>query len=532
MPLSSGVHPPGRRGGIASGQMGQPSHSSPAALTRPEKEALLAANQDLLVEDLWEARLAFASRPRVVHMQFSNFCNMSCTMCYDGVNPPLRKMPEEAVRRLAADLLPTASVLVPFAGSEPLIVTWDLTRDLCRSYGVELDLITNAQYLDEERFAEVEPHVSTITFSIDSHLRDVYERIRLRSKPDKVFRNLPVAARLCREHGIEPVANVVFLVENAPSLEQTTEFMAEAGITTVRFLQFDSLPGASPERGFSDALRHFSPTWIARKKEQIKAAARAKSVRVIFDFFEAIEVHDHRPADLAFRPNGKAQPLLERLVRFLPGYCWQALDSLKVATDGSAYPCCKGDGAELRLGNVFEQGFAAVWNGPESQDLRRGMLTGDVPRACRDCSFHTAWILPEQERLPFFEWARERCPSLGRPEVCDLEVSEPRHMLRCEEPPLFRWDPLPGIESYVLALALGGEFHPENALVELPGDASEHRPSAELWASLRANMGLWWALWAVPSDPAQPLRRSRAARCLIRHTPIPRVAGSTLYALG
>lgn len=71
-------------------------------------------------------RLVFASMPRVVDMQLSNFCNMSCTMCYDGDNPPLEELDTALVERFAAEVLPTASVVVPFAGSEPLILTWDL----------------------------------------------------------------------------------------------------------------------------------------------------------------------------------------------------------------------------------------------------------------------------------------------------------------------------------------------------------------------------------------------------------------------
>ena len=160
------------------------------ALTREAKHALVTANREALERDLFEGRLVYESKPRTVEWQFSNFCNMSCIMCYDGNNPPMKKMPSLIVERLARELLPTAAIVQPFYGSEPLVVTWDLSRDLATEYRLQLDIVTNLQYLDEAKFKELEPHVSAIIFSIDSHIEGIYSRIRLRAKTDQVFRNL------------------------------------------------------------------------------------------------------------------------------------------------------------------------------------------------------------------------------------------------------------------------------------------------------------------------------------------------------
>ena len=125
--------------------VGRPQPPTPAPIRKDEaprigkeeKLRLEAQNRALLTEDFATGRLVFQSRPRVVELQLSNYCNMSCTMCYDGVNPPIKKLPEPLVERLAAELFPTASVFVPFATSEPLILTWDLTRRLAEQYGDE-----------------------------------------------------------------------------------------------------------------------------------------------------------------------------------------------------------------------------------------------------------------------------------------------------------------------------------------------------------------------------------------------------------
>src|SRR6476619_5934816 len=86
-------------------------------------------NRALLEEELLGKRVVFRSRPYEAHIQFSNVCNMSCIMCYDGWIPPLRKMSPEILDRLTREMAPNLSVMIPYGGSEPLIVTWDQARD-------------------------------------------------------------------------------------------------------------------------------------------------------------------------------------------------------------------------------------------------------------------------------------------------------------------------------------------------------------------------------------------------------------------
>src|SRR6185503_16733752 len=89
-------------------------------------------NRALLERDLLDQRVVFESRPYEAHIQYSNVCNMSCIMCYDGWHPPVTKMPAELLERVREQLAPFLSVVIPYGGSEPLIVTWDQARDTAR----------------------------------------------------------------------------------------------------------------------------------------------------------------------------------------------------------------------------------------------------------------------------------------------------------------------------------------------------------------------------------------------------------------
>ena len=90
-------------------------------------------NRALLERELLAKSFVFQSRPYEAHIQFSNVCNMSCIMCYDGWLPPVRKMSPEILEKVSEELAPHLSVMIPYGGSEPLIVTWEQARDLAGS---------------------------------------------------------------------------------------------------------------------------------------------------------------------------------------------------------------------------------------------------------------------------------------------------------------------------------------------------------------------------------------------------------------
>ena len=415
-------------------------------------------------------------------------------------------------------------------------MTWDLARSMAERHALEMELITNAQFLDEAKFHELEPYVSSLTFSIDSHIREIYERIRLRSRPDKVFANLPPAVQLCREHGIEPNANVVFMVENAAFIDETVAYLADIGCTTVRLLALITLPGVTPDRVYSNPLDHMSPQWVDRMLQRVETVARDKRIQVLFEGRERI-VYDYQPKDLQFRANRQAEHAAWEEIRyFFPGYCVQSVDHLKVHSDGDAYPCCVAAGDTLKLGNLETQTFDEVWNGKEAQDLRRGMLTQDLPEICKTCSFHTAWILPEQPHMPVVDWFFSEADP-GRSPIPEerrtLEVTGPEHLTRQTDAPTFTWRaPDTPVNRYALVMGVGGIYHPDNRIFWCDGDATEFTIPDDDWAAIQSNLGMWWFLLGLDDDAPERSVRTATLRCIVRHQPIPRVPGSRLYDHG
>jgi len=82
-----------------------------------------------------------------------------------------------------------------------------------------------------------------------------------------------------------------------------------------------------------------------------------------------------------------------------------------ISVKGELSPCCATYTNEsVSAGNVFEEGFDAVWNGPRMQALRRQFRSRKNPFAvCRDCIPRSvAVLLKMSSMLPGFVLGRHR----------------------------------------------------------------------------------------------------------------------------
>jgi radical SAM protein with 4Fe4S-binding SPASM domain len=76
-----------------------------------------------------------------------------------------------------------------------------------------------------------------------------------------------------------------------------------------------------------------------------------------------------------------------------------------VDKDGRVFPCCHAAARNSnQLGRIGSEGFERIWTGVEFRRFRMGLLDGDPPSICRDCT-----IAPLGEH-PFRLWAARVIP--------------------------------------------------------------------------------------------------------------------------
>jgi glutamate-1-semialdehyde aminotransferase/MoaA/NifB/PqqE/SkfB family radical SAM enzyme len=499
-------------------------------ITWEQRDATAAQNEALLERDLRQKRLLFESRPYEAHVQFSNFCNMSCIMCWDGDNPPLKKMSPVVLERLRNEIAPHLSVITPHDGSEPTVVTWDEMVALAKDYSVQLELVTNGQAFDEEKFHEVKDHIEMLVLSVDSHLPDLFEKIRPGAKAEVVYRNVERAVRLCEENGIECIVQIVFMTLNAPHMPDLVAWLGERGVRVVNIIQMIDVNRRS---WHLDATMHFSAEYLDWVKKQCVAVAEQRKLKLgwwlsghqWFDFREEAQKVRPRPGKIRNDRRDAKMKLLH------PGFCRYAYDRLRIAADGHVSPCGLDGDRELDLGTLAKESFEGIWNGPSARDLRRGHYTWDYPSLCASCRFVD--LPPAQSIMPFVDHHLTR---LGRPVPASvapvLTIESPDHMLRTGEAPTFvLQEPDMDIVEYLLLLSPGGEAD-GTVYAKLEHSKTDGRVSLKMpeskWEALETNIGYWWIILGTNAQTKLVSARTTEIRCLIRHEALPRVDESRL----
>jgi radical SAM protein with 4Fe4S-binding SPASM domain len=495
--------------------------------TVEQKRDVEKLNREILEIELNENRFEFASRPHEAHIQFSNFCNMSCVMCWNGNNPKTQKLAQELIAKVGEQLGPHLSLIQPYDGSEPLILTWEETRDLARKYGVLLKITTNAQFLDEEKFNELKNITQTLCLSIDTHVPEIFEKIRLRSNSSKVFKNFEATAQRCRDANLECVVNVVLMMENLPFMPDTLRYFAELGYDDVNLMQMIDINNDS---NFHDPLAHFSDEFLEWVKQDCISVCKETKIRMLWNVGK-MEIFDFREEPAALDPRKKEENHFDWRMRLhFPGFCRNVMNKIRIEADGNVAPCCYATEGQLSLGNLNDQDFEEIWNGTEAQDLRRAMYCGDLPSLCAQCRINEP--MGPRGNLPFVAAVKQQNPEFfdGEPSK-DLKIISPEHVARVSEAPVFKFESPSQITTLLVAIARGGEStHLDSYRIEASFDdygvGSFSIPS-ELFSRLKNNHGQWLAVWQAGED-GKAARRCEKLQCFISHAHIARLSGSTL----
>ena len=352
-------------------------------LPRPAKRQVERENAILMMQDIFERRPVWESRPSHIELATNNVCNLRCVMCSPETRPTKHSLSEGETRRICEQVFPSASLLTPSAGSEPLLGDFELITELADRYEVELNVITNGTLLTPERYELMRRRLGRLQISFDACEEETYEKIRIGAKFQKVVNNIRDVAKLTAADNIELMTSAVVMKINYDRMAEYVEFVAGLGVNTVALQQ---LLINFPELKEWDAFGNVPDEEIGAQVERAIEAARRCKIN--------LHVGLGKPRVYQFGRKGfkifKLDYLPEETIRRYPRICYQSAMYLKVEPDGSVFPCCVAP-RELNMGNLKEKPFEEIWNGRKYQQLRQEMFTGKYRKVCRECPLLTMY---------------------------------------------------------------------------------------------------------------------------------------------
>jgi glycosyltransferase involved in cell wall biosynthesis/MoaA/NifB/PqqE/SkfB family radical SAM enzyme len=335
-----------------------------------------------------------ASRPGPWRITFDtnpDDCNLHCIMCEEHsphsplqiarreAGLPKRRMDVALIRRVLEERRGTPlREIIPSTMGEPLLYAhFDEILDLCREFGVKLNLTTNGTFPvrgAREWARRIVPVASDVKISWNGARGETAEAIMLGVRWEKVLANVREFIAVRDEHAIaggnrcRVTFQVTFLESNVGELADIVRLAASLGVDRVKghhvWAHFDQIKSLSMRR---------SPEAIARWNAAVRNARQAaeecrlpSGARVLLDNIYELEpgaVHDIAP--------GGSCP-------FLGQEAW-------VGPDGRFSPCCAPDAERRKLGDfgtVAERSIGEIWASDQYRRLREGYAEHELCRRC------------------------------------------------------------------------------------------------------------------------------------------------------
>jgi MoaA/NifB/PqqE/SkfB family radical SAM enzyme len=329
--------------------------------------------------------------PRVVFIEVTNHCNLHCQTCphtYFQREPPKSLTLAEFIA-IAEQFSNMQRALLHGIG-EPL-----LNRELpdmiqyLKGRQVEVIINSNGTLLSSAwQAALIDCGLDELRCSIDGASEDIYARIRGANLLSQVVAGLEGLVKKKTLTGSETPRLSIWSVATRDNLAELPDLLRLAARIGVREVYVQRLvyfaQAADKQFGMArDELALFG------KHQDLEA--------------ETLEACTQLSAELGinFRASGGRDPLnslaAARPADFAPWCeCLRPWTTAYVTANGNYLPCCISPFAtdqyeSLILGNVFQQSFDQIWNGPQYQAFRKALLSPTPHTACPNCGVY--WSL-------------------------------------------------------------------------------------------------------------------------------------------
>ena len=316
--------------------------------------------------------------PFYVDVGITRRCNLRCLGCryhssYVDITPQpnsdVKDIPLDLFKRLCDELktMSTHSLILQGAG-EPL-----LHRDLfemvstAKAAGFHVTLLTNGTLLDQDIIqALMDTRLDILKVSLWASSTEQYQQNYPDNNPDnfrKIVDGLKLLESLKAERGsMLPMVQLHHPINcyNFETVDAFVNLAVTTGCNGVTFSPFNDFWGALAAYGLTADQEQLARRSLLRAREQLDSLSMT-----------------HNIDDVLFRYEVGAA-VWQKLPCYVPWF------HVRITVDGAVLPCGR---CKLGFGNLNENSFQDIWNGPAIRAFRRRTLTRKGLEAMvKDCN--------------------------------------------------------------------------------------------------------------------------------------------------
>jgi MoaA/NifB/PqqE/SkfB family radical SAM enzyme len=326
--------------------------------------------------------------PVCLYLETTNRCNLLCVTCprtYERLEPEADM--SWALFTSLIDQYPKIARVVLHGIGEPMLVK-DLAQRVVylKARGIYTLFNTNGTLLTEANGrALIAAGLDELRISLDAADSAVYQMVRGKDFFAKIVANVKRFTRLQRElNAVKPRVSLWLtgLRETVDQLPNFVRLAHDVGVTEVYLQRLVFFEEAANEASLARAESALFEHTTAREEALIHEAEQvAAALGVTFSASGAVD-----PGE-SVRMQRTDNPW---------SLCRRPWSLMYITANGRVLPCCiapfsmRGY-ASFTLGDATQSSLRSIWNGPEYQRFRQGLLTSAPPPSCANCGLR--WSL-------------------------------------------------------------------------------------------------------------------------------------------
>ncbi len=305
------------------------------------------------------------TRPLSVNFIVSTRCNSKCITCDSWkMEDHANELNIDEIQNLARQMAELKIPIVTIGGGEPTLRKdiWEIV-DAFKKQSMHVQLTTNGLKMTSSQKQQMfASGLNRVTISMDSHLPEIYEKIRGVDGAKQVLENIRMLQKEAPSHlGVD--TNTVLCRDNATTFLETIDYLIDMGIPTVNFSAvtttgMNNLMVSSKSHLADipmDLVESIVQGLLERKKKTNKIQSSTAFIKGIVQYYRD-------PSKIVFP-------------------CYAGYLTFDVFQDGSIQGC----GNLPQFANIRKNSLKEIWFGKAANENRINMAQGKCPNCYISC---------------------------------------------------------------------------------------------------------------------------------------------------